>query len=131
MSSRPRIKKYPVIVDGDMSLSSITSSATIIEDLTLIGYGFSWAGTTPIGAVSVEVSNDYALGPDGSIANAGTWTTITFSLAGVPVTSAPVTGNTGTGFIDIDAMSAYAIRTVYTRASGIGTLQCIVNAKVA
>lgn len=131
MSSRPRIRKYPVIVNGDMSATSITSSVTIIEDLTLIGYAFSWAGATPVGTISVQVSNDYSTSPAGTTNNAGTWTTITFEYNGSAVTSVPVSGNTGNGFIDIDAMSAYAIRTVYTKGSGTGTLQAIVNCKVA
>lgn len=131
MASRPFIKPYHVIVNGDMSQASITSSATILQELTLVGYGLSWAGSSPVGTISVQISNDYALNPNGSIANAGTWTTMTIQYNGAAVTSVPVTGSTGTGFIDIDAISAYAMRIVYTKASGTGSLQAYVNAKVA
>lgn len=112
---------------------SITSTPTIIQKLSMPSYSYSWTGTTPIGAVSVEISNDYSKNVDGSTRNAGTWTAIYFQLNGSPtlVNSAPITGNTGNGFIDIPITGAYAIRTVYTRTSGTGTMTAIINAKVA
>lgn len=131
MSTRPRIKKFPAIVNGDMTQPTLTSIASIIEDLTLLGYSYSWSGTSPVGTVHVEVSNDYALNPDGSVGNAGTWTTITVDYNGSAVTTVPVAGNTGTGFINVNGIAAYAMRTVYTSASGSGTLNSILNAKVA
>lgn len=96
----------------------------------MIGYAYSWTGAAPVGTVTVEISNDYSKNADGSVRNPGTWTQIYFSLNGTPSNSAPVTGSPGTGFIDIDAMSAYAIRTIYHRVSGTGTLQVVVNCKV-
>lgn len=130
MSIRPEIKPYPVILNGSMA-GNITSSVTIIQKLSMISYGLSWAGTTPIGTIQVQVSNDYSIDATGETANAGTWNAITFSSAGLLVSSIPITGNTGNGFIDIDQIAAYAIRVVYTRTSGTGTLQCVLNAKVA
>lgn len=114
-----------------MSLASITSPASIIQDLTLVGYSLSWAGTAPVGVAAVQVSNDFALDPSGAVSNSGTWTTITLNYQGTAVQSIPITGNTGTAFIDIDAISSYAIRLVYTKTSGIGTIQAIINSKVA
>ncbi len=131
MATRPRIKKFPVIIDGDMSQATITSNTTIIEDITMISYSVSWSGTTPVGTLCVQVSNDYALNIDGSVANAGTWTPVPLVIAGLPVTQIPISGNTGNGFIDIDLISAYAIQLLYTKASGTGLLQAIVNAKVS
>ncbi len=130
MASRPQIRKFPLIVNGNMA-SSITSPATIISDLSMIGYSFSWTGSSPVGTASVQCSNDYAINANGSVANAGTWTTMTLDYNGSLVTSIPISGSTGTAFIDIDAMSAYALQVVYTASSGTGTLQVIVNAKVA
>lgn len=132
MSSRPQIRKFPVITDGDLSQATITSSVTIIQDITVAGYSFSWVGTTPIGTIALQVSNDYELNADGrTVKNAGTWSTATINVNGVPAQSAPLTGNTGTGFIDISLMGAYAVRTVYTKTSGTGTLQAIIVGKVA
>lgn len=130
MSIRPEIKPYPVILNGSMA-GNITSSVTIIQKLSMISYGLSWIGTTPVGTIQVQVSNDYSIDATGETANAGTWNAITFSSAGLLVSSIPITGNTGNGFIDIDQIAAYAIRVVYTRTSGTGTLQCVLNAKVA
>jgi hypothetical protein len=132
MSSRPNIQKFPVIVDGDMS-GSLTSTASVLPIITLGCYQYSWSGATPVGAISVEVSNDYnpRPSPDGGKINSGTWTAIYFTLNGATVVnSAPLSGNTGSGVIEFST-SASAVRTVYTRTSGTGTLQAVINCKVA
>ena len=132
MSSRPLLKQYSVITDGDMS-GNITSTATVIPLLTVGCYAYSWSGTSPVGAISVEVSNDYvaSASPDGKKNNAGTWTAIYFTLNGsTVVNSAPLSGNSGSGIIEFTTGAA-AIRTVYTRTSGTGTLQSVINCKVA
>lgn len=91
----------------------------------MVSYEVLWSGTTPIGTVSVQVSNDYSQYADGSVNNPGNWTDL-------PLSSTPsVSGNTGTGFIDIDASAGYALRLVYNRTSGVGTLNVIVSGKVA
>ena len=131
MSSRPQAGPTKVINNGDMSHATITSIPTIIPSMSIIGYGFSWAGTAPIGGIQIQVSNDYVQNPDGTAKVAGNWTTISFNLAGTIVTTLPVSGATGSGFANIDAMGAYAIRALYTRTSGTGTLQAVVTSKVA
>lgn len=128
MSSRPVQKPHDVILNGSMA-GSITGSPTIISNQTLIGYGFSWAGTAPVGSVTVQVSNDYSINVDGSVRNAGTWTTLTNS-DGDPIEGA-VSGATGNGFFNVAAIAGYAMRPIYTRTSGTGTLQCKVTTKVA
>lgn len=138
MSSRPQFSPYKVIPNplaspantGSMA-ANITSVPSIIQKLSLCSYSVSWSGSTPVGAVSIQCSNDYALGVDGTVSNAGTWNTMAFTLAGATVTSAPVTGNTGNGMIDIGETGVYAIRLVYTATSGSGTITVIFNAKVA
>lgn len=131
MSTRPHLAPYQVITNGDMSLTSITSSVTIIQKISMLSYSYSWAGTTPVGTIIVQVSNDYSLNADGTVHNSGTWNTLTLNVGGTPATSIAVSGNTGTGFVDIDQLGAYAIRTVYTKGSGIGTLQAYINGKVS
>lgn len=124
MSSRPQIPQFPVITNGSMA-GSITSQVTIIDKISMLSYAVSWTGTTPVGTMTVEVSNDYKINVDGTVRNAGTWNT-------VPITpAATVSGNTGNGFIDIGATGAYAVRLVYTRTSGTGTMQAQINCKVA
>jgi hypothetical protein len=129
VSSRPLKKPHPVIVNGDMT-TTITSEVSIISNISMIGYSYSWIGAAPVGNISVQISNDYSQNEDGSVRNAGTWTTIYFSVNGATANSAPVAGSPGSGFIDIDTMSSYAIRTVYTPTSGSGSLQALINLKV-
>lgn len=124
MSSRPLIQPTPVITNGDMS-GNLTSKISILSNISMISYSLSWSGTAPVGVIAVQVSNDYSENADGSTRNAGTWTTLTLSAA------TNVSGDTGTGFIDITETSAYAIRLVYTATSGVGTLQAVVKGKVA
>lgn len=131
MSSRPQFNPAPVITNGDMSQASLTSLITIIQKLSMVSYSVSWAGSSPVGSIAVQVSNDYSQNMAGQVSNPGTWNTLTFNLNGSPVTSLPVSGNTGVGFADIDQTAAYAIRLVYTKVSGTGTLQATVNAKVS
>lgn len=129
MSYRPQAAPYPVIVSGSLA-GNITSEPSIILKTSMVSYSYSWTGTAPIGEISVELSNDFALNPDGTVKNAGTWNTMTINYGGSPVASVPLTGNTGNGLIDIEAVAAYAIRTVYTRTSGTGTLNALFTAKV-
>ena len=128
---RPKIIKMPVIVNGDLSQASLTSIPTIIQDLTQMSYALSWAGIAPAGLISIQVSNDYALSASGAVLNAGTWNTMPLSYAGSTTTTVPLAGNTGTGFIDVASSGAYAIRLIYARTSGTGTVQATFNAKVA
>jgi hypothetical protein len=93
----------------------------------MVSYDIAWsAGSTPIGTITVQVSNSYEQNADGSVRTAGNWTTLTLT-GGNPA----VSGTSGNGFIDLGMVSAYAIRLVYTRSSGSGTLTVIVNAKVS
>lgn len=124
MSSRPQFSPFSVITNGDMS-GDLISIPTIIQKLSEVSYSVSWAGTAPVGAVSVQVSNDYKQNDDGSVRNPGTWNTLPLS------SPTPVSGNTGNGFIDIEASGAYAIRLIYTATSGTGLMNVIISGKVS
>lgn len=130
MANRPMATPHLVITNGSMA-GDLTSLVTIIQQLSMVSYAYSWAGTVPVGSISVQVSNDYALNSNGTVKNAGTWNTMTVDLAGTGVTAIPISGNTGNGFIDIVQSSAYAMRTIYTRTSGTGTIQVTLVSKVA
>lgn len=103
---------------------NVTSAVTVIQNLSQIGYDISWTGV-PVGTFSVQVSNTYSQNADGTVKNAGNWTSLVLST--VPTAS----GSSGSGYIDVDAISAYAMRLVYTFVSGSGTLNATVNGKVA
>jgi hypothetical protein len=128
MADRPFLSPNPVVTNGDLS-GNITSKPTVLKNLTKASYSYSWTGSTPIGTVAVQLSNDYALNPDGTVLNAGTWSTAYVNYNGTYVASVPLTGNTGNGFIDLET-GAYASRTVYTASSGTGTLQVTFVGKV-
>lgn len=138
MSYRPLIQPYVVIpnafgspANGNSMAANITSAPTIVQNLSAVCYSYSWSGATPVGTISIQGSNDYKLASDGqTVINAGTWTTLTFLLNGTAVQSAPISGNTGNGIIDITTTAIWALRTVYTATSGTGTLTVVLNAKV-
>lgn len=135
---RPNFQPYTVIPNkngspassGDMS-SSIISAPTIISSLTQISYAVTWTGTSPVGTLSVEVSNDFSVNNDGSTRNAGTWNPVVLSYSGTNTTAIAISGNTGNGVIDIASTGLYAIRLHYTAGSGTGTMNAIINGKVA
>lgn len=130
MSSRPIFSPAPVITNGNMS-GSLTSKVTVIQNISMVSYGLSWTGSSPVGTAQVQVSNDYATNAAGQVSNAGTWTTLVLSVSGTPSSTIPISGSPGTAFIDIDGLAAYAIRLVYTFTSGTGSLQAIINGKVS
>ena len=131
MAMKEKLAPFLVISNGDMSQATITSAPTVIQGISMLSYAYSWTGSAPIGTVSVQLSNDFSLNSVGAVSNTGTWNTISFSLAGTTVSSAPVSGNTGNGMIDIALTGAYAVRTVYTKTSGTGTLQATICGKTA
>jgi hypothetical protein len=124
MSSRPQFNPYPVIINGNLS-GTIVSAVTIIQKLSLVSYSMSWTGASPVGVISVEVSNDYTQNGQGTVLNPGTWNTLPLSAP------TAVTGNSGVGFIDLDANAGFAMRLRYTAVSGSGTINAFVNAKVS
>ncbi len=123
MSSRPLLAPFSVVTNGNMN-ASITSDVTIIQNVSMISYDISWTGSTPVGEVVIEVSNTYRKNTAGEVQVAGNWTPLTLSDA------TNISGNSGNGFIDIDQLSAYAIRLRYIRASGTGTMNVTCAGKV-
>lgn len=130
MSTRPNFAPYNVLNAVSMATSQ-TSAVTIVSRLSLINYALVWSGTSPVGSVSVQASDDYSLNAEGAVQNAGTWNNLPITVSGSALTAIPVTGNTGNGMIDIATAGFYAVRLIYTATSGTGTLTVTVNAKVA
>lgn len=115
------ITPISIITNGDMSQSSLTSSVVKMLFSDNVGIQFDWSGA-PVGTLAVQVSLNYSTDPSGVVLNAGTWCTIpaaAFSNTG----TYPVPGTTSSpGYLDIPLLSASAIRVVYTKGSGTGTL---------
>lgn len=122
MSLRP-IFNEQVIEDGDMS-GNLASIVTFIQKISEICYIVSWSGTAPVGTLQVQISNDYAVDEAGTPIAGATWidmTGMSYAVASTP----------GSGAFDIPGTGAKAIRLIYTRTSGSGTLQAFVNGKAA
>jgi hypothetical protein len=123
MASRPILTPFPVITDGDMT-TTITSEVSIIQNTSRISYDINWTGTAPVGTIFAQASNTYALNAAGQVSEAGDWISIPLSV--VPA----VSGDTGTGFIDIQGIAAYAVRIQYVPTSGSGVLNATITGKV-
>lgn len=115
--------------NGNSMAGNIISLPVIILDLYALSYGLSWSGSSPVGTVSVQGSNDYSQNAEGAVQNAGTWNTLTLNYGGSAVTTVPISGNTGNGLIDLVATGVYAIRLIYTATSGTGNLVVTMVAK--
>lgn len=130
MSTRSRIAPFtlPTI---NMATGG-NSSATLLQSNTSFSYAVSWTGTSPVGTLSLQTSNDYSVDSTGKVLNSGTWNTAPMNVNGAYATSISISGNTGNGMIDgHSATGVNASRLVYTAGSGTGTLTIIVTAKVA
>lgn len=132
MSSRPSFYPQQVFLPGNDDMSGdLISLVTIIPKLPVNSYGISWTGTTPVGTLVCEVSNDYVQNIDGSARVAGTWNVMPFTdSTGTVVTSVAISGDTGNGFINISGLGGYALRLRYTAGPGVGTISAFFTAKV-
>lgn len=132
MSTRTSLRPHPVIVAKPMT-ADIISDPTILQSITSVSYTAYWSGTSPIGALAVEVCNDCQVLPDGEIvANTGHWVPVALTDdTGALVTSIPISGNSGQKFINVTKIAGYAIRLHYIFTSGTGTLDAIVCGKVS
>ncbi len=95
----------------DLSINH-TSEITDVQNLDNIGISVSWSGTSPIGELFVEVTNDTDK-PDQA---SWIWTQLDF---GAPIA---ITGNTGSHLININQVPFTKMRLQYEAGSGIGQL---------
>lgn len=122
MSSRPYIKPFQVIADGDMA-GDVTSLVTSIGQITQMGYTISWTGS-PTGSFDVQVCNNAQFDASGAyVAGSGSWV----SLPLTPTINAAGSGDTA--YADVIPTSAAFIRLMYERISGTGTLTAYIAGK--
>lgn len=137
MSTRTTLRPQQVIPSAQASpantgsmAANLTSAPTVLNSLTKLSYAVSWTGTSPVGTLAVQVSNDYTEQGTGGVTG-GTWNSLPLNYNGTSVTSIPISGNSGNGFIDVDSLSGGAVQLLYTYESGTGTMTAIVTCKVA
>lgn len=129
MSTRTHLAPHYILNASDMTQT--LSGVTILKSLSVVSYEIFWAGTSPVGAITVQLSNSYRQNPDGTILSPGMWTDIPFqNSTGTVVQSIPIAANSGSGFIDVRITGAGAIKIIYTPASGTGDLTVVVSGKV-
>lgn len=129
MGVRTNLRPQIVLNAGDMS-GNLISTPTILQSLTMGSYAFKWAGTSPVGTISLQISDDYSLDAKGQVSNPGTWNTAPVSVGGTTMTAIPVSGNSGNGYLEILGTGGYAVRVIYTATSGTGSLTAEINGKV-
>lgn len=112
---RKLVHEYQNITNGDMS-GNITSSITNIENCDNIGIQLVYTGT-PVGTITVEVSNNYK-----PVTVAGDWTALTFSE------DIDISGP-GSLLININQVPYKYLRIVYTQGSSTGVLNSYLQMK--
>ena len=123
MSRKNNLRQFPSIVNGDMSLASITSAVTNIQFLDNISIQLNFSGS-PTGTFAIQVSVDYVQDDNGNVVTPGNWVAI--SLPSTPVAS----GSPGSIVIDLNQLATPWIRVVYTKSSGTGTLNSFISGKM-
>lgn len=97
---------------SDLDLSAdVISSPTNVQYSDNIGIQLNWAGTSPSGQISIEISNNY-----NPLTKIGTWTALDF---GSPILIAT---NSGSHLININLVPFAWVRLSYSATSGSGTL---------
>jgi len=124
--SRKNTLKYNVF-DPALFVSlatSFISNPTFIRNTDNVSYQIDITTTDSIGMFSVQVSDDYALGPDNTVINPGTWVTLTLSAVPVAAAAPDTIG------ISLNQLPYDAIRLVYTSTTaGTGTATALLTSK--
>lgn len=112
------------LINGQSMAASFNGTPTNIEYFDNIGIQFKWTGANPVGAINVQVSLDF----DVRFPANATWTYIE-SIPGTPIIISPG-GAPGTGYFDLNQLSAPWVRVTYTTAGGsVGSLTSKISAK--
>lgn len=121
--SRKNTLKY-LVLTGQSLAASFISPATFIRNTDNVSYQIDATTSSSSGIFSIQVSDDYSVGPDGAITNPGRW--ITLTLSGTPT----LIGTSDDIGISLNQLPYDAIRLVYTSTvAGTGTVDVILTSK--
>lgn len=112
MGADKNISQAHVVVAATGTTTSRAMRSALLDNYSFQGV---WTGSTPVGTLDVQVSNDHQE-TGGVVTNAGTWTSI-YAGGTVPA----ISGNSGNLFINVAAISAAFVRCVFTKTSGTFT----------
>lgn len=115
---------YNILPSLTSLVASFDSPATVIRYGDNVSYQINVTTTNSVGFFDVQVSDDYAVGPDNTITNPGTWNTLT--LSGIPT----VSGANDIISISLNQLPYFAIRLAYTSSvAGTGTTTAYITSK--
>jgi len=106
------IPSYKLIDAGDMS-GNVTSSVVNVQNMDIASLHLSWAGTSPVGTVTVQARNGAT----------DSWYDLDFGSA------ISIASNSGDHQIILQEMPFTDLKVTYTATSGTGTLTGYITAK--
>lgn len=117
MGRKNRIEPFAALKNVDISTDQ-TGSVSDIGHLDNVCYLIYWSGTTPVGTLIIECTND-----DPKTVSSPRWVQLDFGSAIV------ISGNSGDHLINIAQAPFNFIRPRYAKTSGTGTLNAILHVK--
>jgi hypothetical protein len=122
--SRKNVNIYPLALSQSLG-ASFTTAPTLIKYMDNCAYQINATTSDAIGTFAVEASLDYATNEvTNLVTNAGNW--IALTLAGGTPSLASANDNI---MINLNELPFNAIRLVYTRTSGTGTMSVYIMTK--
>lgn len=112
------VKGFKIFDATDISTDQ-TSEIVYVPYLDNVGMIVSWTGTSPVGELKIEVSNQQQNPNEPMI-----WSQLDFGSA------IAISGNSGTHTINMNQLPFNAIRAKYARVSGTGNLDLIAQVKM-
>lgn len=111
MSMKPLIVFNNVIFTNVNMATAGTQASTAInlDGIEECAIQISWVGTAPVGTLSYQGSND--------------------NVVYTEFASGGVSGNTGSGLVNIESPAYSWVQVTYTKTSGTGTLNGNINGK--
>lgn len=120
MGADKNIAQFHCIAAATGSTVSRAIRAALLDNYSVQSV---WSGTTPVGTVTIEVSNDHQEN-GGVVTNAGTWTAMTSPA------QLAVSGNTGNGLQECNNRSFAWVRVNFAKTSGTFTaMDCYFNGR--
>lgn len=121
--SRKNFKQYQLLTAQTMA-ATFTSPVTMVQNMDNCSYQINFTTSDAVGSFAIQASDDYKKEqPGDQVQNAGNW--VTLDIGGTPTAASA----NDTILIDLNQLPFMAIRFVYTRVSGTGSLDAFISSK--